>query len=633
MHPHPPKPRLTLRVGITGHRPDKLHGAAAARIQKQLPEIFAAIEAAAAAILRDGHDAYANAPPLIRLVSGFAEGADQMAVNACPPDWAVEAILPFPKDEYLLDFVKSAGDGRDVREEFKACLRRASTITELPFSRSQDRALGYADAGGFLLRQIDLLIAAWDGKAPKPGGTGAIAREAFDGGIPVVWLLTEEKHKSRHSTGNEPDFRPHLITEFSEDGVPSASDADCTKGPLGAVLAPIFAAPGKAESGAHAGLERFYAEEWQPVARLAAYDILKRWANKQRLRFVIRAIPFARMSKGWDEFLAEAPDTQALRQRIEEVLVPRFVWADALAVHFSHHYRSAYVLAYTLSAVAVFVALFGMFFESVEATAVLVLVELLMIIGSVTIVAHGRNRRWHERWLEYRALAESLRHGRYLAYVSEFGRIHDSTPPSQREPSWVLFYIRATMREVGVPGAKLDATYQWQILNATLRDEIEKQVDYHKSNSEAAHRIDHRLHRLGNYCFFVTIAMLGVFLLGYLADVVFDRATSHGPVAAWLDHALHAFKPWMILAAAGLPALGAAVSGIRVTGDFEGSERHSHRMLHELAALTEDYMAATSRDAGLNATSELLIATARSMSEDLAAWQELYGRKRLTLPA
>ena len=38
-------------------------------------------------------------------------------------------------------------------------------------------------------------------------------------------------------------------------------------------------------------------------------------------------------------------------------------------------------------------------------------------------------------------------------------------------------------------------------------------------------------------------------------------------------------------------------------------------------------------DASLDDTAELLITTARVLSEDIAAWQDLYGRKRLTLPA
>ena len=39
------------------------------------------------------------------------------------------------------------------------------------------------------------------------------------------------------------------------------------------------------------------------------------------------------------------------------------------------------------------------------------------------------------------------------------------------------------------------------------------------------------------------------------------------------------------------------------------------------------------REIRLEATAETLIRTARVMSEDLAAWQDLYGRKRLMLPA
>ena len=139
MTDHPPKPRLTLRVGITGHRPNKLPKSDLPRIERQLREVFAAIEAAVAKAYDANKAVYAGAPSAgakpyrIRLISGFAEGADQMAVAACPADWTVEAILPFPKDEYLKDFEQSAlGDGRDVRGELIASLARAAVVTELP---------------------------------------------------------------------------------------------------------------------------------------------------------------------------------------------------------------------------------------------------------------------------------------------------------------------------------------------------------------------------------------------------------------------------------------------------------------------------------------------------------------------
>jgi hypothetical protein len=157
---HPPKPRLVVRVGITGHRPNKLHGAAAQRIEKQLPLLFAAIETAARDILSANSSWYSTEPPAVRLVSGFAQGADQMAVAVCPGAWQVEAVLPFPMDEYLEDFEDSGPDGkRSPRDTFKELLKRASAVTQLPFAPSEsgeservrgdsgNRAKGYDECG------------------------------------------------------------------------------------------------------------------------------------------------------------------------------------------------------------------------------------------------------------------------------------------------------------------------------------------------------------------------------------------------------------------------------------------------------------------------------------------------------
>jgi hypothetical protein len=119
--------------------------------------------------------------------------------------------------------------------------------------------------------------------------------------------------------------------------------------------------------------------------------------------------------------------------------------------------------------------------------------------------------------------------------------------------------------------ALLDEAYQWKLLKATLGHEIEEQLKYHKANITSASDIDRLLHWFGVACFFVTFAILCVFLLAYIGYYL----KLVGP--------LDTFKSLIVLASAGLPALGAAVAGIRVP-------------------------------------------------EDIAAWQELYGRKRLSLP-
>jgi hypothetical protein len=280
-----------------------------------------------------------------------------------------------------------------------------------------------------------------------------------------------------------------------------------------------------------------------------------------------------------------------------------------------------------------------LFFDSghnaLKIKAVLVALELVVIGWILAMIVIGRRRLWHERWLDYRALAENLRHGRFLAFVSEFGRIRGETRGGdEREPSWFLWYLRATMREIGLPNAALDGTYQWRLLNATLTHEIEGpegQLAYHRANSESARLIDHRLHQLGVGCFILTFIILLLFLAGYVFEVAVG--TDSGTHGAGAKDPLVWAKPWVTFLAAWLPALGAALAGIRVQGDFESSRDRSEAMLDALEELAQDYRTAESRRIDLEETARLLIVTAQTMSEDVEAWQELYGRKRLTLPA
>jgi len=390
---HPPKPRLTLRVGVVGHRPDKLELAARTRIEQQLRNIFAAIDVEANYLLATSKDCYLKDRPAVRLISGFAQGSDQLAVSVCPPDWEIEAILPFPKDRYIRTFSAKHFD-EEVQNPFDEILKRANVITELSPENTDDHApphkgarppeKGYAEAGSYLLRQIDLLIAIWDGKPPKIAGTGAVARHAFEGGIPVVWIATED------------DYVPRLIKGFDPNGDPSAPDTDCTDGPLRNALAPVFAIPAGESRTARRSqtsvLADFYQEVWQEAVYFPFYDILKRFTNGERLRYVIRLDPLEKRLADWDGFMKDAPQVEDLEKRIREILLPRHLWADSLAIYFSHYYRSAYVLTYSLSACAVFIALAGQFANSIDTKAIVVFFELIVIGAIIETIRRGQ--RW-----------------------------------------------------------------------------------------------------------------------------------------------------------------------------------------------------------------------------------------------
>ena len=102
----PPKPRLTLRVGVTGHRPkpSKFPPASVQWVKKRLGEVFAGIDAALAVFSDKNRDFYSRDLPVVRLVSGMAEGVDQIAVALKPDTWALDAVLPFPRESYIADF-------------------------------------------------------------------------------------------------------------------------------------------------------------------------------------------------------------------------------------------------------------------------------------------------------------------------------------------------------------------------------------------------------------------------------------------------------------------------------------------------------------------------------------------------
>jgi hypothetical protein len=148
----------------------------------ELAAVFAAIEAACAA---------RHEPHRVRLVSGLAEGADQLAVRMRPASWEVAAILPFPRKRYEEDFVGRDGNGAivsDHRPEFAAALEEAADVVELPEGRDGAPA-AYARAGALMLGKIDMLVTVWDGReAAGIGGTAQIVAEALEGGIPTLWI-------------------------------------------------------------------------------------------------------------------------------------------------------------------------------------------------------------------------------------------------------------------------------------------------------------------------------------------------------------------------------------------------------------------------------------------------------------
>lgn len=176
-----------FRVGVTGHRPDRLPVDGLETLRARLRDVLAALDRALSR--RGGFEA---APGCI-LVSALAEGTDRLAADAAPPGWRLEALLPMPLALYRADFL-APGEGRSASADaFDAYLARAGSVTELPLLgpelRDEQRPAQYEALGRALVRQIDCLVAVWDGKPPRgPGGTAFVVTLAAERGLPVVWI-------------------------------------------------------------------------------------------------------------------------------------------------------------------------------------------------------------------------------------------------------------------------------------------------------------------------------------------------------------------------------------------------------------------------------------------------------------
>jgi hypothetical protein len=661
-----PKPRMALQIGITGHRSNKIEPENRPAVDHALRTLYAMIGRAIAEFaLETQGSIYSTAAPLIRIVSGLADGTDRIAVAAAPADWRLEAILPMPRSEYARDFLGSAASGSN--DEFERLLARAASVTELPLLPAVDvredagRAQHYQALAAFLVCQIDLLVAVWDGQqADGPGGTAAVIARAFNEGRPVLWIDPKGAALPRRLLALDAVAHNDHRWQTLEAGGVARLLRDILIPPVSAHNEHHGAHGDENLAGEHAAaakttpeLPSYFGLSWpKPMWWPFAYNLLRWLSGAGRWSWPIAYPSYDDLAKSWDGFFAAIADTPSsgageFNGRVRSILLPRSIWADALAWYYGHLYRSAYVSIFILAGLSVPVGLCYLFF--LESPAILdikagfVVIELLIISTVVMVVRRGVRHHWHAVWLATRELSELLRLGRSLAYVGALRDFVAAPHAGGREtfPSW---YVRATFREIGLPSGVLDATYLRHVLNAALTTEIEEQRAYHTANARNLEKIHHTLHHKGDACFVATIVILLLYLAAWAFDhfslAVSTHAQEHGAASAHPHGLFHEIleyylKPIVSIAAAGLPAFGAALSGIRAQGDFEGFAQRSASTHHELTEVEHQISSLLSvpDQIDLKTATDVLLAATRVMAKDVSAWQQLYVSKRLTLPA
>src|SRR4051794_36154237 len=152
----PPRAPLAFRVGIVGHRPNRLAQADLPQLATVVRTVLATVKEEVNAIRREG-SWYDSAEPGLRAISPLAEGSDRLfAEQALDLGFQLCCVMPFPQDEYEKDFAAGALEA-DSLGRFRRLLGLTSTRFELDGCRANSPG-AYGAAGRTVLNQSDLLV-------------------------------------------------------------------------------------------------------------------------------------------------------------------------------------------------------------------------------------------------------------------------------------------------------------------------------------------------------------------------------------------------------------------------------------------------------------------------------------------
>jgi len=608
---HPPKARFVLRIGVTGHRPSKLPDDTGAlqdsvrRLLRQIRDTLSTLRSEPAI-----REAYRKEPPQLRVISPLAEGADRLvAEEALAQDYELQCPLPFPRREYLADCATEQS-----KKRYQSLLEKATAVFELDGQRTDKASLerAYKKVGRLVVNQADLLVALWDGlPAEGKGGTGEIVEIALTKGIPVVQI---DPHQPKN---------PNLLSWNDDRSIQSVPLSDVIT-----LLRKILQPPQGGSTQSPRELETtnriryFNGESWpQPRWWQGVYCQFVGLLSWNRTAPATEGISTHGKEKasGWPpEILPETVDTQ-----VRDLFHDHYAWADGLAIHYADRYRSAFVLAYLLSALAVLLPLVSHFFPplrpEIYRVDLLIACELAIIIGIGLIVWTGWKKDWHQRWIDYRLLAETLRVMRFLLPIGKpTPQLTVPAHDAHANPAntWVNWHAQAIEREAGLLTLSCNRSYLDAYRQGLISDAggiLTKQMDYHAGFATCAHRFPHCLHLCGTVIFITILVAGGIHLL----EPVFE-------------HVSHLAETTTLLAAF-LPALGASLAGILTQGEFERIARRSTAMAERLGTIVEK-LSNEARNHSSESLGHLAETAAQAMITEVLDWRVVFLAKPLGLP-
>lgn len=646
MTPHPPRPPLVLRIGIVGHRWDRLGPApqpqadppandrrleACSEVERLLATTMTAVLSQAASrvatIGADPSNGYApEQPPRVALVSGMAEGADRIAARTAL-DLGLElwAVLPFNADEYRKDFdgawLAPLWSRPGAAADFDELLARATATLEMD-GNLRYRPGAYEPLGRAVLAHADLLLVVWDGDESRgAGGTADLVGQARREDIPIVRIDPTRPQSCWLEDPREPDLGRSVGLERLERRLNDLVQPPEIAGLVDAAewngrtsFHREVVVRGRLVGKSYGVVTRFFAacHRW-PVQAFAPSALAWLGIVGRLLRPSLPADYAAATADEWRARWGDDANTDAGRKAIDG-LAPIHGWLDHLARYYADRHRSAFTVVFSLAWIATVAAVLGLVAKFLHAPSAVLWAwtELVVMLGILGLTMWGKHERFHEKWISYRLLAEQFRHQTFLwplGATSAVARL--PTRPSVDDPriAWTGWMYRAWMRQLGLPTARMSPSHlAW--CRRMLRDrEIPSQRVYHDQAAERYQHLYHVVHTRTEALFATALILsvihfseTAVHFLGALVGLSADQA---GPAISILS--------------VFLPARAAALHGWAGHADFRSAALRSAQIelrLEQLELEIDGLADVSSRTLG-----QLGLDAASAMEGELGAWR------------
>jgi hypothetical protein len=304
----------------------------------------------------------------------------------------------------------------------------------------------------------------------------------------------------------------------------------------------------------------------------------------------------------------------ATAEELVSRLAPAYGWLDQLASYYADRHRSAFTVIFSLAWIAAVAAVLGLVAAISDRPTLGYLmagVELFVILVIIVMTAVGKRRHYHEKWLDYRLLAEQLRHLTFLwplGVAAPSARLGDRPRPQDHGPRdagdsrirWTGWYYRAIVRQLGFGAVSFSDEHRRSCRSLLRELEIPTQQEYHNDRAERLEHVHQAVHYRTDWLFGLAAVVALVHLVGHLQHWPEAVAQWVGPTRLSEDRLALAISGGLTVLSVFLPARAAALHGWAGHAELHAGSIRSAQVELRLAELARsiDGLSAGPEDEG-----------------------------------